>query len=67
MSDHYLKILKTKPGGLPGATALAHARAPKAFTSSHQAPGEDSLPRDGEVPGSIWCDDHRHGPHRSSA
>jgi hypothetical protein len=34
--DHYLEVLKTKPGGLPGATALAQARAAKAFTASHQ-------------------------------
>ena len=25
--DHYLEVLKTKPGGLPGATALAQAKA----------------------------------------
>jgi hypothetical protein len=35
--DHYLEVLKTKPGGLPGATALAQAKASKAFTASHQA------------------------------
>ncbi len=34
--DHYLEVLKTKPGGLPGATALAQAKASKAFTASHQ-------------------------------
>lgn len=34
--DHYLEVLKTKPGGLPGATALAQAKASGAFTSSHQ-------------------------------
>ncbi len=35
--DHYLEVLKTKPGGLPGATALAQAKASRAFTTSHQA------------------------------
>jgi hypothetical protein len=35
--DHYLEVLKTKPGGLPGATALAQAQASRAFTTSHQA------------------------------
>jgi len=35
--DHYLEVIKTKPGGLPGATALAQAKASKAFTASHQA------------------------------
>jgi len=34
--DHYLEVLKTKPGGLPGATALAQAKACGAFTASHQ-------------------------------
>jgi hypothetical protein len=35
--DHYLEVLKTKPGGLPGATALAQAKASRVFTPSHQA------------------------------
>jgi transposase len=35
--DHYLEVLKIKPGGLPGATALTQAKASKAFTGSHQA------------------------------
>lgn len=35
--DHYLEVLKTKPGGLPGATALAQAKASRSFTPSHQA------------------------------
>jgi hypothetical protein len=34
--DHYLEVLKYKPGALPGATALAQARAAGAFTASHQ-------------------------------
>jgi transposase len=34
--DHYLEVLKTKPGGLPGATALAQAKARGLFTASHQ-------------------------------
>jgi transposase len=34
--DHYLDVLKYKPGGLPGATALAQARAAGVFTASHQ-------------------------------
>ena len=36
MLDHYLEVLKTKPGGLPGATALAQAKAKGTFTASHQ-------------------------------
>ncbi len=35
--DHYLEVLKTKPGGLPGATALAQAKAHGVFTALHQA------------------------------
>jgi hypothetical protein len=34
--DHYLDVLKRKPGALPGATALAQARAAGVFTASHQ-------------------------------
>jgi transposase len=34
--DHYLEVLKVKPGGLPGATALAQAKTRGAFTASHQ-------------------------------
>ena len=34
--DHYLDVLKYKPGGLPGATALAQARAAGVFTPGHQ-------------------------------
>jgi transposase len=34
--DHYLEVLKVKPGGLPGATALAQAKTHGAFTPSHQ-------------------------------
>lgn len=35
--DHYLEILARKPGALPGATALAQARAAKMFTTEHDA------------------------------
>jgi hypothetical protein len=35
--DHYLEVLKVKPGGLAGATALAQAKGARAFTASHQA------------------------------
>jgi len=34
--DHYLEVLKTKPGALPGATALAQAKTLGVFTTSHQ-------------------------------
>lgn len=35
--DHYLELLKLKPGALPGATALARARASGAFVEAHEA------------------------------
>ncbi|WP_394252041.1 IS21 family transposase [Arthrobacter pityocampae] len=35
--DHYLEVLKTKPGALPGSTALARAREAGTFTSAHEA------------------------------
>lgn len=35
--DHYLEVLKTKPGALPGSTALARARQAGTFTSAHEA------------------------------
>ena len=35
--DHYLEVLKVKPGALPGATALAQAKASGGFTATHQA------------------------------
>jgi hypothetical protein len=35
--DHYLEVLKTKPGALPGATALAQAKTRGTFTASHQS------------------------------
>jgi hypothetical protein len=35
--DHYLEVLKHKPGALPGSTALAAARASGAFSPTHDA------------------------------
>lgn len=35
--DHYLEVLARKPGALPGATALAQARAAGTFTATHDA------------------------------
>ncbi|MBP2217136.1 transposase [Arthrobacter sp. CAN_C5] len=35
--DHYLEVLKTKPGALPGSTALARAREAGSFTNAHEA------------------------------
>lgn len=35
--DHYLEVLRHKPGAFPGSTALAQARAAGAFTAAHDA------------------------------
>jgi len=35
--DHYLEVLKIKPGALPGATALHQARECGAFSAAHDA------------------------------
>jgi transposase len=35
--DHYLEVLRTKPGALPGSTALARARESGSFTIAHEA------------------------------
>ncbi|WP_426999161.1 IS21 family transposase [Pseudarthrobacter sp. N5] len=35
--DHYLEVLRIKPGALPGSTALAQARAAGVFTPAHDA------------------------------
>lgn len=35
--DHYLEVLKFKPGALPGSTALAQARESGVFTPAHDA------------------------------
>ncbi len=35
--DHYLEVLVRKPGALPGATALAQARATGVFTAEYEA------------------------------
>jgi hypothetical protein len=34
--DHYLEVLRRKPGALPGARALAQARASGTFTAEHE-------------------------------
>jgi hypothetical protein len=37
--DHYLEVLKYKPGALPGATALAQAKVAGVFTPVHSGTG----------------------------
>lgn len=35
--DHYLEVLRIKPGAFPGSTALAQARESGVFTAAHDA------------------------------
>jgi transposase len=49
--DHYLEIVVRKPGALPGAAALAQARAAGAFTSVHEAFWAAARARHGDAAG----------------
>jgi hypothetical protein len=49
--DHYLEILSRKPGALPGAAALAQARASGAFTAARQGFWDRARGRLGDGPG----------------
>jgi transposase len=49
--DHYLEVLRYKPGALPGATALAQARAAGAFTAAHQRYWDAARRRHGDAAG----------------
>ncbi|SEM77023.1 Transposase [Streptacidiphilus jiangxiensis] len=49
--DHYLDILMTKPGALPGSTALATARAEGTFTAVHEAFWSTARAAHGEAAG----------------
>jgi transposase len=49
--DHYLEVLKIKPGALPGATALAQAKACGAFTATHQAYWDTARQAGGDAAG----------------
>src|SRR5260370_40870759 len=49
--DHYLDVLKYKPGALPGATALAQARASGAFTPAHQRYWDAARRKHGDAAG----------------
>ncbi|SFR38602.1 Transposase [Microbacterium azadirachtae] len=64
--DHYLEVLKFKPGALNGSTALAHARASGAFTAAHQAFWDASRRVNGDAAGTRELIDvlllHRHMP-----
>ena len=49
--DHYLEILRRKPGALPGATALAQARAARTFTAAHQGYWDAARRKHGDAAG----------------
>jgi transposase len=49
--DHYLEVLRYKPGALPGATALAQARAAGAFTATHQRYWDAARHKHGDMAG----------------
>ncbi|MGY3567899.1 IS21 family transposase [Sinomonas sp. RB5] len=49
--DHYLEVLQTKPGALPGSTVLAQARAAGAFTAAHEAFWQQARKVDGDAAG----------------
>ncbi len=49
--DHYLEVLRTKPGALPGSTALAQARAAGAFTAAHEAFWQEARRVEGDAAG----------------
>jgi transposase len=49
--DHYLEVLQYKPGALPGATALARARAAGAFTQVHERFWAEARRRQGDRDG----------------
>jgi transposase len=49
--DHYLEVLRYKPGALPGATALAQAKAAGAFTQVHQRYWDAARRKHGDAAG----------------
>ena len=49
--DHYLEVLSYKPGALPGATALARARAGGAFSQVHERFWAEARRRQGDRDG----------------
>ena len=49
--DHYLEVLQTKPGALPGSTTLAQARAAGTFIAAHEAFWAAARKTDGDAAG----------------
>ena len=69
--DHYLEVLKIKPGALPGATALAQAKACGAFTVTHQRFWDAARAERGDAAGTRALIEvllaHRHLPAQALA
>lgn len=63
--DHYLEVLRTKPGGLPGATALTQAKTSRAFTASHQAYWDAARQARGDAAGTRALRDSSRAPHHA--
>lgn len=67
--DHYLEVLRIKPGALSGSTVLSHARATGAFTAEHEAFWDASRRVNGDAAGTRELLDvlllHRHLPART--
>jgi len=62
--DHYLEVLARKPGALPGATALAQARAAGTFTAVHQGYWDAARRKHGDAAGTPGPDRGHAGlPH----
>jgi transposase len=49
--DHYLEVLRRKPGALPGASALAQARAAGTFGAAHQRYWDAARRKHGDAAG----------------
>jgi hypothetical protein len=49
--DHYLEVLRRKPGALPGATTPARPRAAGIFTAAHQAYWDAARRKHGDAAG----------------
>lgn len=64
--DHYLEVLRIKPGALSGSTVLSHARTTGAFTAEHEAFWDASRRVNGDAAGTRELLDvlllHRHLP-----